>query len=327
MHARFRQPSGDVTAISPSCQQHGLVRAFGASRRGRRACHARSSARCRRKRGEPALLGTAAPLPRALRLHRHRRRTRLGGHAWRAGEITTGDVVLTTSLGFTVLHASRDLAMALVEPRSAIRQARRGVRFFGCRMRSGMRPDATPLIPRRRELVRECQVQLSRRRPRTREFRPPCPAREKLGSSAGPAPGKSTILALLQRLYEPSTGTRWLIDGQNIAKVTQQSLASRSPSCQQDISLFHRSVLENLRYGKPEAKRGGSLPRRRKWRAARSSSAACRNGFDTNRRRARPQIVGRRTPAPGDCARLPARRANLSCLDEATRRSTPIPSS
>ena len=34
---------------------------------------------------------------------------------WRAGEITTGDVVLTTTLGFTVLHASRDLAMALVD--------------------------------------------------------------------------------------------------------------------------------------------------------------------------------------------------------------------
>ncbi len=45
---------------------------------------------------------------------------------WREGRITTGDVVLTTTLSFTVLHASRDLAMALVDLIQQIRQADRG---------------------------------------------------------------------------------------------------------------------------------------------------------------------------------------------------------
>jgi ATP-binding cassette, subfamily B, bacterial len=64
--------------------------------------------------------------------------------------------------------------------------------------------------------------------------------------------GKSTIIALMQRLYDPESG-EVLIDGQNIAGVTQSSLRSSIAVVQQDISLFHRSLLENLRYGRPEA--------------------------------------------------------------------------
>jgi ATP-binding cassette, subfamily B, bacterial len=64
--------------------------------------------------------------------------------------------------------------------------------------------------------------------------------------------GKSTIIALLQRLYDPDSGAV-LIDGQNIAQVTQESLRGSIAVVQQDISLFHRSLLENLRYGRPDA--------------------------------------------------------------------------
>jgi ATP-binding cassette subfamily B protein len=64
--------------------------------------------------------------------------------------------------------------------------------------------------------------------------------------------GKSTIIALLQRLYDPDSGAV-LIDGQDIARVQQRSLRSSIAVVQQDISLFHRSLLENLRYGRPEA--------------------------------------------------------------------------
>ena len=64
--------------------------------------------------------------------------------------------------------------------------------------------------------------------------------------------GKSTIIALLQRLYDPDAGDV-LIDGQNIAHVTQESLRGSIAIAQQDISDVHRSLLENLRYGRPEA--------------------------------------------------------------------------
>ena len=67
--------------------------------------------------------------------------------------------------------------------------------------------------------------------------------------------GKSTLFALVQRFYNVQGG-HILIDGQDIAKVTQDSLRDAIAVVPQDVSLFHRSVMENIRYGKPEATDG-----------------------------------------------------------------------
>jgi ATP-binding cassette, subfamily B, bacterial len=64
--------------------------------------------------------------------------------------------------------------------------------------------------------------------------------------------GKSTLFVLLQRFYDLQGG-RILIAGQDIARVTQESLRSSIAVVPQDISLFHRSIMENIRYGRPEA--------------------------------------------------------------------------
>src|SRR5262249_15381610 len=64
--------------------------------------------------------------------------------------------------------------------------------------------------------------------------------------------GKSTLLALVQRFYDLRSG-RILINGQDIAQVTQQSLRAAIAVVPQDISLFHRTLMENIRYGRPEA--------------------------------------------------------------------------
>ena len=63
---------------------------------------------------------------------------------------------------------------------------------------------------------------------------------------------KSTALALLQRFYDIQGGGI-LVDGQDIRAVTQESLRQAMAIVPQDISLFHRSVLENIRYARPEA--------------------------------------------------------------------------
>jgi ATP-binding cassette subfamily B protein len=78
------------------------------------------------------------------------------------------------------------------------------------------------------------------------------PAGQKVGLVGRSGAGKSTIFSLLQRLYDPDSGAV-CIDGQDIARVTQESLRQSIAVVQQDISLFHRSLLENLRYGRPEA--------------------------------------------------------------------------
>ncbi len=70
-----------------------------------------------------------------------------------------------------------------------------------------------------------------------------------VGHSGG---GKSTLFALLQRFYDVQEG-RILVDGQDIVRVTQDSLRAAIAVVPQDVSMFHRSILENIRYGRPDA--------------------------------------------------------------------------
>ena len=75
---------------------------------------------------------------------------------------------------------------------------------------------------------------------------------EKIGLIGPSGAGKSTLVNLLLRLYDLPSG-RILIDGQDIADVTQESLREQIGLITQDTSLLHRSILDNLRYGKPNA--------------------------------------------------------------------------
>ena len=75
---------------------------------------------------------------------------------------------------------------------------------------------------------------------------------EKIGLVGRSGAGKSTIVNLLLRFYDPESG-RILIDGQDIALVTQDSLRAQIGMVTQDTSLLHRSVRENIVYGRPDA--------------------------------------------------------------------------
>ena len=70
-----------------------------------------------------------------------------------------------------------------------------------------------------------------------------------VGQSGG---GKSSLFVLLQRFYDVQHGSI-TIDGQDISRVTQQSLREAISVVPQDISMFHRSIMENIRYGRPTA--------------------------------------------------------------------------
>jgi len=75
---------------------------------------------------------------------------------------------------------------------------------------------------------------------------------EKIGLVGRSGAGKSTLVNLLLRFYELESG-RILIDGQDIAHVTQDSLRAQVGMVTQDTSLLHRSVRDNLLYGRPDA--------------------------------------------------------------------------
>ncbi|WP_169194690.1 ABC transporter ATP-binding protein [Devosia sp. MC1541] len=75
---------------------------------------------------------------------------------------------------------------------------------------------------------------------------------EKIGLVGRSGAGKSTIVNLLLRFYDRQSG-RILIDGQDIAEITQDSLRANIGVVTQDTSLLHRSVRDNILYGRPDA--------------------------------------------------------------------------
>ncbi|MDA9389591.1 MULTISPECIES: ABC transporter ATP-binding protein [Bradyrhizobium] len=77
-------------------------------------------------------------------------------------------------------------------------------------------------------------------------------AGERVGLVGRSGSGKTTFVKLVQRLYDVSDG-RVLIDGQDIALATQQSLRSQIAIVQQEPILFHRTLAENIAYGRPGA--------------------------------------------------------------------------
>jgi ATP-binding cassette, subfamily B, bacterial len=254
LHARFASQAATVTGdLTDIVSNMGLVRAFGASRReqarlSRKIEHEmsaqrdslRSLERLRVFHALSVFVVTAGVLVWAVTL-------------WRAGQITTGDVVLTTSLGFTVLHASRDLAMALVELVQHFAKLGEAIKVLGLPHEIEDVPNAKSLIHLGGSISFENVgfSYLDGERVLA-NFNLHVPAGQKLGLVGRTGAGKSTIFALLQRLYEPATG-HVLIDEQDVSEVSQQSLRQSIAVVHQDISLFHRSVLENLRYGKPDA--------------------------------------------------------------------------
>ncbi|HEX2939535.1 MAG TPA: ABC transporter ATP-binding protein [Rhodopila sp.] len=75
---------------------------------------------------------------------------------------------------------------------------------------------------------------------------------ERIGLVGPSGAGKSTLVNLLLHFYDPAAG-RILIDGQDIATVTQESLRTQIAMVTQDTSLLHRSIRDNIRYGRPDA--------------------------------------------------------------------------
>jgi ATP-binding cassette subfamily B multidrug efflux pump len=75
---------------------------------------------------------------------------------------------------------------------------------------------------------------------------------ERVGLVGPSGAGKSTLVNLLLRFYDLERG-RILIDGQDIAAVTQESLRAQIAMVTQDTSLLHRSIRDNIRYGRPQA--------------------------------------------------------------------------
>jgi ATP-binding cassette, subfamily B, bacterial len=172
---------------------------------------------------------------------------------WQKGAATAGDVVLVCTLGLSILHATRDLAVALVDVTQHLARLSEALATLLVPHRLRDHPQATSLVRSGTTVVFEnvdfCYP--DRRRVFT-NFNLRIEPGQRVGLVGQSGCGKSTLFVLLQRFYDVQGG-RILLGGQDIARVTQESLRAAIAVVPQDISLFHRSIMENIRYGRPDA--------------------------------------------------------------------------
>jgi ATP-binding cassette, subfamily B, bacterial len=172
---------------------------------------------------------------------------------WQQGDATTGDVVLACTLGLSVLHATRDLAVALVDITQHVARLSEAVATLLVPHELRDHPEAQPLIKRGASVKLEhVHFRYGDGQQIFEDFNLSFRPGERVGLVGHSGGGKSTLFALLQRFYDVQAG-RILIDGQDVARVTQESLREAIGVVPQDISLFHRSLLDNIRYGRPDA--------------------------------------------------------------------------
>ncbi|MBL7090066.1 ABC transporter ATP-binding protein [Acidovorax sp.] len=156
---------------------------------------------------------------------------RVSGHAhWVMWEMTTlFESVGTIQDGINTLTRPRAVVDAPDAKPLAVTQGE--VRFEDMSFAYGSGPDARPVIDRLNLTIRPG---------------------EKIGLIGRSGAGKSTLVNLLLRFHDVQSG-RILIDGQDIAQVTQDSLRRHIGMVTQDTSLLHRSMRDNILYGRPDA--------------------------------------------------------------------------
>src|SRR5882672_4147974 len=172
---------------------------------------------------------------------------------WQHGGASTGDVVLVCTLGLSILNATRDLAVALVDVTQHVARLTEAIATLLLPHELRDHPKAEPLVKAGAAIVFD---KVSFRYPGGLQvfdkFSLRLNAGQRVGLVGQSGGGKSTMFTLLQRFYDVNQG-HISIDGQNISKVTQESLRAAISVVPQDISMFHRSIMENVRYGRPSA--------------------------------------------------------------------------
>jgi ATP-binding cassette, subfamily B, bacterial len=172
---------------------------------------------------------------------------------WQRGGATTGDVVLVCTLGLSILNATRDLAVALVDVTQHVARLTEALATLLLPHELRDHPEAEPLVKSGAAIAFN---NISFRYPGGLQVFDKFSLRLQPGQRVGlvgqSGGGKSSLFVLLQRFYDVQHGSI-TVDGQDISRVTQQSLRQAISVVPQDISLFHRSIMENIRYGRPTA--------------------------------------------------------------------------
>lgn len=174
---------------------------------------------------------------------------------FQSGDLTVGAVAFIFTMLLTMIEKARMLGFRTVELFDYMGQIRNGVKTIMTPVSVEDKPDAKDLtVTKGRILLDHVDFKYpsAESGPFLQDFTLDIKGGMKIGLVGSSGAGKSTLVNLLLRFYDIQSG-KICIDGQNIADVTQNSLREQIAFIPQDTALFHRSLLENIRYGKPDA--------------------------------------------------------------------------
>lgn len=171
---------------------------------------------------------------------------------WMQGQAELGIIAATTAMVLK-LNSIAEFMMwqtsALFENVGTIQD---GMRTLGRKISIEDRPDAKELQLKQGEIRFENITFAYNEKPVIDQFDLTIRPGEKIGIVGRSGAGKSTLIQLLLHFYQLDQG-RILIDGQDIDHVTEDSLRKNIALVAQDTSLLHRTVAENIKYGRPDA--------------------------------------------------------------------------
>jgi ATP-binding cassette subfamily B multidrug efflux pump len=186
---------------------------------------------------------------------------------WSRGYVTIGAIALSTGLVIRIVNMSGWIMWVVTGLFENIGQVQEGMETISREHDLVDRPGAKELVVRRGEIRYEgIRFHYGKDHGVIDNLSLTIKPGEKVGLVGRSGAGKSTLVNLLLRFYDLEGG-RILIDGQDISQVTQESLRGQIGMVTQDTSLLHRSVMDNVLYGRPEASEADAI------RAARSVHA------------------------------------------------------
>ena len=194
---------------------------------------------------------------------------------WGGGLITVGAIAVVTGLVMRIIGMSGWILWVVAGIFENIGVVQEGVETISRPNLVLDSPDSKPLAVRAGEIRfddvsfhygRTAEAAAGRRGGIIHDFSLLIRPGEKVGLVGRSGAGKSTLVNLLLRFYDLESG-RILIDGQDIAHVTQDSLRAQIGMVTQDTSLLHRSVRDNILYGRPGAGETAAIAAARKAQA------------------------------------------------------------
>jgi ATP-binding cassette subfamily B multidrug efflux pump len=169
------------------------------------------------------------------------------------GLIGVGTVAMALPLTWQIVNISGWVAFQITAIFENVGVVQEGIQTIARPHELTDRPDAKPLLVARGAIdFRDVSFGYGQERGVIQDLTLAVAPGEKIGLVGPSGAGKSTLVNLLLRFFELEGG-RIEIDGQDIAKVTQESLRAAIAVVTQDTSLLHRSIADNIRYGRPQA--------------------------------------------------------------------------